>query len=292
MRCSSAMASGITERSEPLGFVIMPTRYCAAVTGSRGEMLEVAVVGGLPRDFDDAGLIVKVEGVLLEDAVRRIFELVDAGKAGALENQFRVDREKERLVPRAADVLEVRLDDRRRARVGNEVGVEVVRAGDDIVAVGGRDPMRRTGEEDVPFRLVRERQWPLPVVLEVRVELAAEDEPVVGELRLPRGAGGPEVRALRERVRGGGVAKCAGRDLVEQDAHLGIHAHADEASGIGCDGPRALADYGSGARQAEGQENDAESSTNRKGACKHSCFLPPMLICVGTARWLDASIPD
>src|SRR5439155_890975 len=125
------------------------------LTGFRGEMLEVAIVGGLPRDFDDAALIVKIESVLLEDTVRRIFEL------------------------------------------------------------------------------------------------AAEDEPVVGELRLPRGAGGPEVRALRERVRGGGVAQCAGRDLVEQDAHLGIHAHADEASGIGCDGPRALADYGSGARQAE-----------------------------------------
>ena len=152
--------------------------------------------------------------------------------------------------------------------------------------------MRRTGEEDVPFRLVRERQWPLLVVLEIRVVLAAEDEPVVGELRLPRGAGGPEVRALRERVRGGGVAQCAGRDLVEQDAHLGIHAHADEASGIGRNGPRALGDYGSGARQAEDQENEAEFSANRKGARNHSCVPPPMLICVGTARWLDASVPD
>jgi hypothetical protein len=138
-----------------------------------------------------AVIIVERVGVLAVDAVRWKFGLIHAGVAGALEEQLRIDREDERLVPDAAGLGQ------RRLRLFGGVGVAEERTrigvvdGDDIVPAE-LDPARAGRVEgDRPPRDGWERELPFAVV-----EGRAEYQAVAREAHLLLGTGHPEVCRL------------------------------------------------------------------------------------------------
>ena len=91
-------------------------RFWAGLLRENGDMTDRRV-----RRLDIAGLVVEVPDVLLEHAEGWIGVFVDAGVAGALEDELGIGGEKQRLLPRPAHPGEVGLDQPGRVHVRHDI---------------------------------------------------------------------------------------------------------------------------------------------------------------------------